>query len=929
MKNHSSTGHSISLFAILLDRYSRTILIAALAITFLLALPVILVDPPTAASQEPTGEVFDVRDRINNIFASPVHPIGVIVEARSGDVLTKPALLELLLNQNRLIAADKRGELAVGELETQPYLYTYYDPERGQQVPGVSSLADAVDDVLRQHPLLSTTLSEATEEQVKLAVHTLFSNPATSDLKNAVSVKATSEPRTVLGREIVWWEAPALIFNVLADNEKLGGGSFAVIVSDDETIIQKEQFNRKAQEILRGDQSSYQLWGMAIDINLESAEEGQQAGVFITLTAIVALVIVGLTLRSYWAVAFTGVGLAALIVWLKGISTLVGIKGGLVNDLIVPIAMISLGVDFAVHAVRRYKEERDLGHEPRTALTVGMTGVAGALLLAFASDSIAFLSNTSSGIEAVIHFGLAASVAVGSAFVVLGLVVPLAVARADENTVDLNISDRSNRFLKIFAGLGVSVGAGSAIIIMIAVSPLIGLAVLVIVALVHLLIPYLVGRRQIENRSVSKTNRDPVHSSETRGLVERMVEFVVEHRYPVLLATSVITAVAMSLAVSLDSTFDANDLISSDSDFVISLDKLDEHVGERGGEPASILIEGDFSDPATIEAVSDVHMNLQVNEHLAHDTDGELRLFPPGLLEIIRSNTESPVGRERMQALSGIDLSGVKNGGFPGTSEEIRTALELSLAEGVYNSKGDVVFNPERVATRYRRIDNTDFTIITVALPGTREQSKVKEAFDQLEADLSPLETAPGITSYGLTGSPFTRNEGLKATTSSLQRSIPIAAISALTVLILAMRSFRFAVATVIPIGLVVVWLYATMYIAGFKLNFVTATIGAVSIGVGIDYSIHMTERFREELKRSVSSTEAARKAARGTGAALTGSAASSIGGFAVMGFAPMPMFASYGLLTAIMIALALIASLLVLPALLTFATKVEKVTEK
>mgnify|MGYP001230322039 CR=1 FL=1 len=94
--------------------------------------------------------------------------------------------------------------------------------------------------------------------------------------------------------------------------------------------------------------------------------------------------------------------------------------------------MISLGVDFAVHAVRRYKEERDLGHEPRTALTVGMTGVAGALLLAFASDSIAFLSNTSSGIEAVIHFGLAASVAVGSAFVVLGLVVPLAVARADE-----------------------------------------------------------------------------------------------------------------------------------------------------------------------------------------------------------------------------------------------------------------------------------------------------------------------------------------------------------------------------------------------------------------------------------------------------------------------------------------------------------------
>ncbi len=50
-------------------------------------------------------------------------------------------------------------------------------------------------------------------------------------------------------------------------------------------------------------------------------------------------------------------------------------------------------------------------------------------------------------------------------------------------------------------------------------------------------------------------------------------------------------------------------------------------------------------------------------------------------------------------------------------------------------------------------------------------------------------------------------------------------------------------------------------------------------------------------------------------------SAASSIGGFAVMGFAPMPMFSSYGILTAIMIALALAASILVLPALLTLVT--------
>jgi predicted RND superfamily exporter protein len=161
----------------------------------------------------------------------------------------------------------------------------------------------------------------------------------------------------------------------------------------------------------------------------------------------------------------------------------------------------------------------------------------------------------------------------------------------------------------------------------------------------------------------------------------------------------------------------------------------------------------------------------------------------------------------------------------------------------------------------------------------------------------------------------------LEATTDALQRSIPIAAVGALVLLLLVMRSVRYAVVTVIPIGLVVAWLYAIMYIGGFALNFVTATIGAVSIGVGIDFSIHMTERFREELARASSRADALTQATRGTGVALAASAASSIVGFVILGFAPMPLFSSYGFLTAIMIALALAASLVVLPSLLMLVT--------
>ncbi|MEE8442342.1 MAG: MMPL family transporter, partial [Dehalococcoidia bacterium] len=127
---------------------------------------------------------------------------------------------------------------------------------------------------------------------------------------------------------------------------------------------------------------------------------------------------------------------------------------------------------------------------------------------------------------------------------------------------------------------------------------------------------------------------------------------------------------------------------------------------------------------------------------------------------------------------------------------------------------------------------------------------------------------------------------------------------------------------------LVVAWLYALMYLAGFALNWVTATIAAVSIGIGIDYSIHMTQRFREELTKAVDKVQALRQAAQGTGVALVASAATSIVGFMVMAFAPMPLFASYGILTALMIFLAAAASLVVLPSLLLLVTP-EKAAQK
>lgn len=96
-----------------------------------------------------------------------------------------------------------------------------------------------------------------------------------------------------------------------------------------------------------------------------------------------------------------------------------------------------------------------------------------------------------------------------------------------------------------------------------------------------------------------------------------------------------------------------------------------------------------------------------------------------------------------------------------------------------------------------------------------------------------------------------------------------------------------------------------------------TGTIGAISIGIGIDFAIHYLMRYREELQRTGDRPSALRATGEGTGLALVASSASSMLGFAILAFAPMPLFASYGLLTTIMIAMALAATLIVLPPVL------------
>ena len=50
---------------------------------------------------------------------------------------------------------------------------------------------------------------------------------------------------------------------------------------------------------------------------------------------------------------------------------------------------------------------------------------------------------------------------------------------------------------------------------------------------------------------------------------------------------------------------------------------------------------------------------------------------------------------------------------------------------------------------------------------------------------------------------------------------------------------------------IVVVWVYGIMGLTGYQLNSQTVTIGALTLGLGVDYAVHFTTRMEEEVVHS------------------------------------------------------------------------------
>ena len=123
-----------------------------------------------------------------------------------------------------------------------------------------------------------------------------------------------------------------------------------------------------------------------------------------------------------------------------------------------------------------------------------------------------------------------------------------------------------------------------------------------------------------------------------------------------------------------------------------------------------------------------------------------------------------------------------------------------------------------------------------------------------------------------------------------------------------------YGVLNLVPVLLAVALLAGSMRYLGIALSPINAPILSVSIGLGVDYTVHFMHRFVDEYESGNPVEDALMVTVRGTGGALTGSMLTTVCGLGVLYVALIPLIAEFGVLLALGVFYAWLCSIVVLP---------------
>lgn len=152
-------------------------------------------------------------------------------------------------------------------------------------------------------------------------------------------------------------------------------------------------------------------------------------------------------------------------------------------------------------------------------------------------------------------------------------------------------------------------------------------------------------------------------------------------------------------------------------------------------------------------------------------------------------------------------------------------------------------------------------------------------------------------------------------------QSLIIAIILVFICLVFLLRSFIGGLIGLVPIGFTLIVVFGFMGFSGIPLDIATVLVGSISIGIGIDYSIHFVSRFRKEFKKDKTELEALDRTLETSGKAILINVITVMLGFLVLVLANLIPLRRFGILVAITMIGSGVSAITLLPSII-LATK-------
>lgn len=192
------------------------------------------------------------------------------------------------------------------------------------------------------------------------------------------------------------------------------------------------------------------------------------------------------------------------------------------------------------------------------------------------------------------------------------------------------------------------------------------------------------------------------------------------------------------------------------------------------------------------------------------------------------------------------------------------------------------------------------------------------EVLQQMQKELNP----PAGVSARLAGLPVLTAAANDEIASPERRVINLVGglLAVGFVLLIALRSVRRALVPLVPIVLATGWSALVLFVSRIDLNPLSVVLGTLVVAIATEFSVLLSERFRQERRGGLGVGEALRRTYRSTGAAVLASGATAIAGFAVLVFSDIRMLRDFGVVTVIDLAVALVGVLVILPPVLVLA---------